>query len=69
MYIVKDILKSYLFPDKLIVTFNSFSSVLLNKEHEVSTVSGWPKDYQNFSMKYVFKKVKDLKIGDEVITY
>lgn len=41
----------------------------LKPNHMVTLASGYPKDIKDFDLdKYVFKTVKDLKIGDEVIT-
>lgn len=70
MYIVRDIIETDAFPDKLRVVFNYEFPVLLSKDHEVTVVSGWPKDYKEFNLAtHVFKKVRDLKINDIVITY
>jgi hypothetical protein len=58
------------FPDCLRIGFNSDFPVLLRKDHDVTLASGYPKDIKEFNLdKHVFKKVMDLHIGDEVITY
>ena len=70
MYIVRSIVESQRFPDHLRVAFNSDFPILLSKEHEITTISGWPKEYGDFDLeKHVFKTVKDLRVGDQVITY
>ena len=45
------------------------TTILLSGDSEVTLASRWPKDFRTFSLtQHVFKKVKDLEVGDKVIT-
>jgi len=74
MYTIKSIKEHEYMPNQytLIVDNDAVTGdtiVLISGDSEVTLASGWPKKHKDFDInKHVFKKVKELKAGDQVIT-
>ncbi|KKN59277.1 hypothetical protein LCGC14_0543760 [marine sediment metagenome] len=74
MYEIKSIKKHGIMANQFILVVDNDAApgdtrILLSGESGVTLASRWPKDFKEFNLKqHVFKKVKDLEIGDKVIT-